>query len=113
MAIALQESLIEFVSIQRNINPARLSAETRLNHDLGIDGDDGIEFMAAFSSQFDVNLSAFESSKYFGPEGSGNPFVWLWWFVTRSWPKFVPITLGDLQSSINAGCWVESERNAV
>ena len=113
MGTTLQEPLIEFVSTELGVNPARLSPNTRLNHDLGVDGDDGLEFMAAFSQRFGVDISAFEASKYFGPEAGGNIFVWLWWFVTRGWPKFVPITLNDLQASILAGHWIAGGHHAV
>jgi hypothetical protein len=113
MAIILQENLVEFVCVELGVNPSRLSPNTRLHQDLGVDGDDGLDFMSAFSLRFGVNLSTFEVSQYFGPEGSGNPFVYLWWFITRSWPKFVPITLSDLQSSIDAGYWAPCEHNVV
>jgi acyl carrier protein len=113
MSASLQVPLIEFVSTELGVNPARLLPNTRLNHDLGVDGDDGLEFMAAFSQHFGVDISSFEASKYFGPEAGGNLFVWLWWFVTCSWPKFVPITLDDLQASILAGRWIAGEHDTV
>jgi acyl carrier protein len=106
MTITLQEDLIEFVSIELGINASRLLPSTSLNYDLGIDGDDGLEFMSAFSQRFGVNLSAFDASQYFGPEAGVNIFMWSLWFVARIWPKFAPLTLGDLQVSIQAGQWV-------
>jgi acyl carrier protein len=106
MTITLQENLIEFVSAELGVKPSRLSPNTRLNQDLGVDGDDGLEFMSAFSHRFGVNMSAFEASQYFGPEAGPNLFMWFWWSVTRTWPKFAPLTLSDLQASIQAGHWV-------
>jgi hypothetical protein len=78
MTVTLEENFKEFISSQLSVKLSHLRPETRLNHDLGVDGDDGLEFMAAFSNRFCVNLSAFDASKHFGPEGSGNPFTYLW-----------------------------------
>lgn len=44
-----------------------LSADTRLLHDLGMDGTDAVEFMEAFSEEFDVDMSEFEFDRHFWP----------------------------------------------
>ena len=113
MVITIDDSLKEFLSAHLSVNSSRLQPETRLNQDLGVDGDDGLEFMVAFSNRFSVEMSAFDPSMYFGPECSGNPLMYLWWFITRTWPKYKPITLSDLQSSINSGVWIGDGRNEV
>ena len=102
----LQESFIEFVAAELSVKPSRLASNISINLDLGVDGDDGLEFMAEFSKRFGVNISYFNAAEYFGPEGTGNPLVWFWWFVTRSGPKLRPLTLGQLQASISMGRWV-------
>ena len=52
--------------LARAIN--RLSAETSVNDDLGMDGDDGVEFMQAFGKRSPLTLTAFPHERYFGPE---------------------------------------------
>jgi acyl carrier protein len=45
-----------------------LSEDTRLLHDLGMDGTDAVEFMEAFSEEFNVDMSEFKFDRHFGPE---------------------------------------------
>lgn len=52
---------------------AGLLPSTRLVADLGMAGDDGDEFMAAYAAEFGVDLSGFPSLAVFGHEG-----VWPW-----------------------------------
>ena len=50
--------------------------KSSIEDELGITGDDAIEFMEKFAAKYKVDLSDFEVSKYFSPEGfSGNPFI--------------------------------------
>ncbi len=90
-----------------------LSADTRLLDDLGMDGDDAVEFMEAFSKEFDVDMSEFEFDKHFGPEGFGpvDLFYILFSLVGRIFRKdfdllgHISITLRDLVSAAKAKKW--------
>ncbi len=77
-----------------------LSAETSLNDDLGMDGDDAIEFMQAFSQRFKVDLTDFPYSKHFGPEAPATPLSVIESFVRRvrtgRWTDLTPLTLREL-----------------
>lgn len=53
--------------------PGKISTSTKVNLDLGVDGDDGVDFMRSFGGAFGVDVSDFPYSRYFGPEAS-NPF---------------------------------------
>ena len=68
--------------------------------------------MEAFASRYGVDMSAFDASLHFGPEAGGNPFVWLWWSVTRSWPRMVPVTIADLAAAAHSSRWVTPDRPA-
>ena len=109
----ISEPLAQFVATELGVSAAQLSASTRLFHDLGVDGEDGREFMEAYGRRFDVDLSGFDHSRHFGEEAAANPIVWLWWFLTRTWPKVTPITLGELEQSLQIGRWSPSEKSAV
>ena len=47
-----------------------VTADTRLCADLGMDGDDADEFLAAFSARFDVDMSAMVWQRFFEGEPS-------------------------------------------
>lgn len=88
----------------------RLSAETSVNDDLGMDGDDGVEFMEAFSVRFGVDLSAFPDDKYFGPEAAANPISIIVAIIRRvttgRWSDLSPLTLRDLAEAVENRRWI-------
>lgn len=43
--------------------------ETMLEEDLGLYGDDAMEFLVVFSKEFNVDISNFMAADYFSPEG--------------------------------------------
>ena len=47
---------------------AEITPETRLVEDLGIDGDDGHEFLEAFADEFGVDMSGMSPFNYFDDE---------------------------------------------
>ncbi|MFZ6780163.1 DUF1493 family protein [Undibacterium sp. Ji83W] len=53
----------------------RVKANASLFHDLGVDGDDAHELMQEFASRFQIDLSHFVFSDYFGPEHASNPLA--------------------------------------
>ena len=105
MSDELFESVRQFVADKAGCDVGRLSADSSLFHDLGVDGADGWEFMEAFGARFGVDMAALDLSLHFGPEAGGNPFVWLWWDLTRSWPRMVPITIADLTEAARSTRW--------
>lgn len=94
--------------------PSRLFAETSVNCDLGMDGDDGVEFMDAFSVRFGVDLTEFPHDNYFGPEGMVTPISLIDAFIARlttgRWTRLAPLTLRQLAEAAENGRWVESRR---
>ncbi len=101
------DKVISFVSEFCVVNKNKLTLQTQLGNDLGIDGDDAIEFMEAFSENFEVDLTEFEYSKYFGPEGF-NPFAYLYYYLfKRDKLKLIPITLHDLVEAAEANRWIK------
>jgi hypothetical protein len=89
------------------------SEHTALAHDFGVAGHDGKEFMEAYASRFDVDLSGFDWLRYFGPEVGGNPFgllAYLYKRLVRGNPArqlvgLPEITLGHLVLCANLGKW--------
>jgi len=112
MSDDLFESVRRFAADRLGCDRNRVTADASLFHDLGVDGADGWEFMEAFGTRFGVDMAAFDASVHFGPEAGGNPFVWLWWTVTRSWPRMVPITVADLAAAAHSARWATPDRPA-
>lgn len=75
-------AVIDFVCERRRVPREFVTADTSLSWDLGLDGDEAIEFLEEYSERFSVDVSHFEIGKFFGPEGC-NPFlfpigIYLW-----------------------------------
>ena len=75
--VKMKEEIIQFVSTETRVPIKKLSLETRLFHDIGLDGDDARELLDKFSHQFNVDISGLELDLYFGPEAGFNPFSFL------------------------------------
>ncbi len=56
---------------------ADLCRTTRLGEDLGMDGDDAVDFFEDFAETFRVDLADMRWDRHFGPEGC-NPLIYLW-----------------------------------
>lgn len=50
----------------------KINISTRLFHDLGLTGDDAVDFFIAFNKEFNVDISNFDLYKYFSKEGGVN-----------------------------------------
>jgi acyl carrier protein len=53
----LGERVRAFVAEELSVALATILPDTRLNHDLGCDGDDAVELLEAFGSRFGVDIS--------------------------------------------------------
>jgi hypothetical protein len=71
----LEQRIIAFTAKERGMKPDRIHLSSRLSHDLGMEGDDAVEFFEKFSKEFDVDLVRLGDHwhLHFGPEGSAPP----------------------------------------
>ena len=87
-----------------------LSGETIVNDDLGIDGDEGVEFMLAFGERFAVDLTSFPHDKYFGPEAGATPLSMVKGIILRvtkgKWSDLATLRLCDLTEAAERRSWV-------
>jgi hypothetical protein len=74
-----------------------------MERDLGITGDDGVDLMNSFSDEFEVDLSEFDISKYFSPEGC-NPFAI---FFHRE--KILPLKIKSLVQAAIQKKWIDRD----
>lgn len=109
------------VSGQSGIPEAEITLETRLVEDLGMDGDDGDDFLAAFADEFGVDMRAMAPLNYFGDEGIGPPVPSLIPLAVLLSPRFRAwvvhasrgrrrLTVRDLVASARARRWLTPPR---
>jgi hypothetical protein len=110
----LETRVREFLARQLSVAPPRLTAGTRLGHDLGCDGDDARQLLDRFATEFCVDRSGFAFDHHFGLEAAFNPLLYLYcrlWRPERV--RFVPLTVGDLVEAVQAGALRNPVRAAV
>jgi len=110
MNTELLNDVIAFVAEYWEEPESQLSAETSVNNDLGMDGDDGLEFMQAFSRRFAVDLATFPHNNYFGAEAAATPIsliaMMIRWLTTGKSTKLSPLTLRQLVAAVENGSWL-------
>jgi hypothetical protein len=103
----------ELVSKEFSVKVEKLSNQTRLSHDLGMDGDDAWDFIEVFSKHFQVDMAEFEFRLYFGEEAGADPITLIYFLMFKSArPKFIPITIVDLASSADQKKWIRPNAEA-
>lgn len=88
--------LKEFVIKQSAVTDEEITSATSLADDLGISGDDAVEFIVAFGKAFNVDISQFRISDYFKPEG-GLMLINIFTSTKK------PFTVGHLEKAILTG----------
>jgi hypothetical protein len=70
---SIDERVYALVAEERGVRRDKLVSGTTLSHDLGMEGDDAVEFFNQFSTRFGVDLSRLDEdwNCYFGSEGVG------------------------------------------
>jgi acyl carrier protein len=114
----MEKRVIDFIVSHLSRKREKITLRADLREDLGVDGDDGIEFIEAFSEEFNVDISSVEINKYFGPErGVGPLFLfypimlflnWLfgWKLKEPSSNNLVSIHVSDLVESALSRAWI-------
>jgi acyl carrier protein len=97
-----------FIASRLNVSLETLMPDTRLREDLGVDGDDAIEFLEDFAETFGVDMTDFRFSKHFGPEAGFNPFYYAYISLLKKRKVDTsPITISDLTTMAAAKRWTQ------
>ncbi|MGA2153476.1 MAG: DUF1493 family protein [Bryobacteraceae bacterium] len=74
---SLEERIIAFTADEIGVKRGRIRLDSRLLHDLGMDGDDAVEFFEEFSKRFHVDVTPLSNhwAQHFGPEIGGGPIL--------------------------------------
>jgi acyl carrier protein len=101
----VEDRVLDLLASERRANKAELQPEDRLLEDLGMDGDDAVDFFKSFGEMFSVDLDALwhHWKLHFSPEG----------FTLLPFPRrLVPITVREVTESAIAGRWIKSYEGA-
>ena len=63
------DEIRDFISTETGVSKVKLKGKTRIYEDLKIDGSDAFELLKSFEQKFKVDMTGFEYSSYFAPEG--------------------------------------------
>ena len=95
--------VVDFLSDELSVNKEKLSPHSRIFHDLGVDGEDGVDLLNAYSKKFNVDISDFPYSAYFGDEGTISPFGFLARLLKgRTKDNKKPLTVSDLVEGVKS-----------
>ncbi len=105
----LEREIIQLVCKQTGLSLNLVGLESRLFHDLGVDGADGWEIIEEISNTYNMDISEVRMEKYFGPEAAATPLTLIRWLTSpafRRGDKFTPIRVRDLVACVRAGKWL-------
>lgn len=94
--------LLEFIILKSGVDDEPISRTTRIQEDLGISGDDAIEFIIAYGKEFSVDVINFMAADYFEDEGG----LRLWYILKGILGldrKGRELMVGHLEKGIHAG----------
>lgn len=91
------------------VGSRRVSADTRILHDLGIAGDDAWELLEKLNRRFGTDFSRMSFTSYFPNETEALGVHWAKLLGFRS--SFRPITVGHLEKVIDRGVWFDPADN--
>ena len=97
---SLSEAVARFVADKVGVRHNKVTKDSRLREDLGVDGDDAYDLLIVFAKKFHVRDENFVLADHFGPEASWFPFA----FMFRR-KRLLPMTMQDLIDSAAAGVW--------
>lgn len=74
----VEKAVIEWLKAELYLDADRsIGPHTRINIDLGVAGDDGMELITAFGRKFSVDIELHNWTQYFGHEASATPLTLL------------------------------------
>jgi Protein of unknown function (DUF1493) len=79
---------------------------TVLQTDLGMDGDDAVEFFAEFFEKFGIDSSRFHFADHFGPEQPPSPLTLFRGIFAKPKRKPALITVKNLIDAANTNVWL-------
>lgn len=104
--MATKQEIISLISECCGISNNEINESSQLLKDLHIWGDDALDLINRFSTEYGVDMLGFEFSKYFPSEGS---FIFSIPFLFKVETKYVRLTVTDLVEIANRRKWNTNE----
>ncbi len=75
----IEAEIIDLIADERGLPRHKVTLSSRLQQDLGMDGDDAVEFFQDFEKRYGPDLAPLYQhwDRHFGPEGFGSPMMFL------------------------------------
>ena len=90
------EKIKSMIVYKCGINKDKILIDSKIEDDLGLTGDDAVEFILTFSKEFNVDISNFVISDYFSREGFDFISPIVNFFSKKETVQKKNLTVGDL-----------------
>lgn len=97
------DKLKTFVIKQSAVDDEIISTATQIENDLGVTGNDAVEFIVAYGKAFNVDVSKFMAADYFEGEGDKILQAIIRFLSGRKKKTRKVLTVGNLEKGIHAG----------
>lgn len=103
MGTEIFKKIKEFTVKETGIKESKVTEDASLEKDLGISGDDAVDYIVAFSKKFNVDISNFMGADYISGEGIDiiSPIIRLFTKKTEKIQK--ELTMRHLEKAVIAG----------
>ena len=68
MDAEITSKVLAFIAKKTGVKESKITMESRLGSDLGLDGDDALELLEGFGKEFNVSVKSIDFEKYFNAE---------------------------------------------
>ena len=92
-----------FVIKQAAVENEEVTRNARIENDLGVYGDDVVDFLIAYGKTFNVDVTKFMAADYFSSEGDSILPAIIRFFTGKKRKQNKTLTVGDLEKGILAG----------
>ena len=99
------DAIVALLVEELGCSPGKLSMDTDLFGDLGVDGADAEELFEQIEKRYEVNFDGIDWDRHFGPEGSFNPISWIMPSYYRWHRNRVPVRVRHLMDAVRMKNW--------
>lgn len=99
----MNAELKDFIIEQIGVDSDEVTDTALIEDDLGVYGDDAIDFIISYGKRFNVDVSKFMAADYFSAEGDTVLPLLIRLFTGKPEPKRKGLTVGHLEKGIIAG----------
>lgn len=93
----------DFVVNKAAVEEEEVTENASIEDDLGVSGDDAVEFIISFGKRFNVDVSKFMAAEYFSPEGDVILPALIRFFTGKKKRKHKDLKIIHLEKAVIAG----------